>query len=381
MVDEAITPEVTETTVDIQPEEAIRNLMNYAFDVPETPVDIVEQVDENINTQHQENIPDNPTEPSAPQIDYNSFVKETFGKDTVEDVKAEWMELQALKSKPQTAEEIKFANEKSKRVYENLLAGNTKLVKKHLDAQELLEGVETMGDEQKLKLYIKLQNPLFSDKLVEEEYEELYNLDETAIEDHKLEREKIKLQQRKINDTVKAAEYFAQYSSKFELPEINKAPQQTIVDESYEAYKASMTSADEAYNNITVPKVNALKETDIPLKVNINDANNQMQFDVSIEPTKEDFIKAKEGALGIMNYITGKCYDKDGNLDATKLARIVLLNDNFDKYVQSAARQAVNAERKRVATQDAKGGASGARDYNVNGEKTELQKRMEFAFQ
>ena len=380
MVDEAIVTEVVEQSTEVSPEQAITDMMNYAFDVvPESPVETIINANENEETQQQEKVLNNTTETNAPQVDYNLFVKEIFGKETVDDVKAEWMELQALKAQPKTAEEIKFANEESKRVYENLLAGNTKLVKKHLDAQELLEGVDTMGDEQKLKLYIKLQNPLFSDKLVEEEYEELYNLDESAIEEHKLEREKIKLQQRKINDTVKAAEYFAQYSSKLELPEINKAPQQKIVDESYEAYKASMTSADEAYNNITVPKVNALKETDIPLKVSVNDANNQMQFDVSIEPTKEDFIKAKEGALGIMNYITGKCYDKDGNLDATKLARIVLLNDNFDKYVQSAARQAVNAERKRVATQEAKGGASGARDYNVNGEKTELQKRMEFA--
>jgi len=380
MVDEAIVTEVVEQSTEVSPEQAITDMMNYAFDVvPESPVETIINANENEETQQQEKVLNNTTETNAPQVDYNLFVKEIFGKETVDDVKAEWMELQALKAQPKTAEEIKFANEESKRVYENLLAGNTKLVKKHLDAQELLEGVDTMGDEQKLKLYIKLQNPLFSDKLVEEEYEELYNLDEFAIEEHKLEREKIKLQQRKINDTVKAAEYFAQYSSKLELPEINKAPQQKIVDESYEAYKASMTSADEAYNNITVPKVNALKETDIPLKVSVNDANNQMQFDVSIEPTKEDFIKAKEGALGIMNYITGKCYDKDGNLDATKLARIVLLNDNFDKYVQSAARQAVNAERKRVIALEATGGSSGQRNYDVNGEKTELQKRMEFA--
>lgn len=377
MAEEVSTPEVTpEQQAEILQQQEISNRMNYAFDViPEVPVDQPEQPP----IGNPEPAPPSPENIIAPSVDYNSFVKETFGKDSVDDVKAEWMELQALKTKAQTPEEIKFINEESKRVYENLLAGNFKELKKHLDAKELLADIDTMGEEQKLKLYIKLQNPLFSDKLVEEEYQEMYNLDETAVEEHKLEREKIKLQQRKIDDIVKAGEYFTKYQTKLELPEVTKSTQTTIVDESYEAYKASNAKADEAYTNITVPKVNALKETDIPLKISINDANNQMQFDVSIEPNKEDFTKAKQSALGIMNYIATQCYDQSGNLDATKLARIVLLNDNFDKYAQSIARQAVNAERKRVIELDAKGGGAGTRDYNVTGEKTELQKRMEFA--
>jgi hypothetical protein len=58
------------------------------------------------------------TTPITSTVDYTPFVKENFGVDTVDEVKAQWAELQALKANPPVPKEIEFANEESKKVHE-----------------------------------------------------------------------------------------------------------------------------------------------------------------------------------------------------------------------------------------------------------------------
>lgn len=297
-----------------------------------------------------------PTEVAAPAtaeevaVDASLYLKEQTGYEDWSQLKADIEAYKALKDKPQTQAELQFANEESRRIHEAILAGKTKEVREYLNAQELLGNVDTMNDEQRLKLFIKMQNPLFTDRLVEEEFKDQYSLDEENIDESKLERERLKLEQRKINDVKAANDYFTKYKTQIELPTIEKqvAQQQTTVDESYEAFKASNAKAVEDYNNVVLPAINALKESDVALNVNINDANNQMQFDVNVVPEKTDFDKAKNDAADFGTYIQKAFYDEKGNFLAAKLQKAILTYENFDKYAQSIARQAVNAERKRV---------------------------------
>jgi len=320
-----------------------------------------------------------PATPAEQVLDASDFLKTNFGWESIEAAKAE---LEKLRTTPTaTAAEIAFANEESKKLHQLLKEGKTKEVRNYLEAQELMTGLDTMADEQKLKLYIKMQNPKFDSELVDDEYNTFYKLNEDDYLDDpmKLRKERLRMEQRKENDINKANEYFSTYKQKIELPDI--LPQQSVVNSDYEDYKASTAKSLEDYNNITVPGINSLKETDIQLKASINDANNQMQFDVSVVPEREDFEKARQNSLSVFDYLTKTCYDQSGKFLPDRLARLVLLNDNFDKYAQSIARQAVNAERKRVISTDTRGNGGTQRDFNLAPvEQTELQKFEKMAF-
>lgn len=377
--------EAVETTTETQSQEqqtSIQELAAFAFNKP-TP----QQETSAINGEQAATTETATTEAAATTTtqteaavqapDFNAYLKEHFGVDNIETAKAEWQSLQELKAKSPSAED--FANEESKKIHELLRQGKTKEVGQWIQAQELLANVDTMASEQKLKLYIKMQNPRFDNELIEDEYNTLYtfNQDEATYMEPLAERkERLKLEQRIENDLQKAQEYFEQYKTKIQLPDIHKS----TIDEGYEAYKASNANATEAYNNVTVPAIKALKETDVPLNISINDANNKMQFDINIVPEPTDFESARQDSLSLDQFLAKTCYTEDGKFVPQNLQRIILLAKNFDKYGQSIARQAVNAERKRVIELETVGGGL-HRNFNTQVEPTELDALKQFAFQ
>ena len=93
---------------------------------------------------------------------------------------------------------------------------------------------------------------------------------------------------------------------------------------------------------------------------------------------KKDFDEAKKDALNFDKFIASINYDDKGNFKSESLISAIMKLKHFDKYVQSAARQAVNAERLRVKKKK-NGGGGLARDISVPVEKSEFQKQMDFA--
>ncbi len=307
-------------------------------------------------------------------VDANAYIKEQLGFDDWETAKTEIEKLKATQKA-----EIQFADEESKRIHELIRTGNKKAVSKYLQAQDLLEDSDSMNNEQKLKLYIRMQNPKFDKELIDDEYNSLYVLEEDSLSELEplaARKKRIQFEQRLESDVEKAQEYFSQYKQKIQLPEIQPATK--TIDEEYEAEKANNAKATEYYNNIMVPAIMALKESDVQLSFKVEDSNNQMNFPIVITPTKEDFEKAKQDSLSALQFLQKTSFDKDGKFLPQQLQKVILLAQNFDNYAQSIARQAVNEERKRVIAKEAPNG-NGSRDFNVNTEKTEFQKKMEYA--
>lgn len=318
-------------------------------------------------------------------VDPSVWVKNEFGFDSVDAIKAAIAELNELRGKANTPAEIAFANEEAKKMYTYLKEGKEDDLYSVLQGRQMVKNLETMNDEQKLKLYIKMQNPRFDEELIQDEYDSLYKLDENKfkndldeVDQLRLRKEKLRMQQRIENDVQKANEHFNQYKTKIELHDI--ATQNNNIDKEYEAYKASIAQSQESYEKVIVPSVNSLKETDVQFSVKVEDPNNQMQFEVSIAPDVNDFNEAKKESLDFYGYVSKTYYDDKGNFNAAKLNRAILLEKNFDKYAQSIARQAVNAERKRIIEKE-KGGGGVVRNFNVDQQQlTELQQEAARAF-
>ncbi len=325
-------------------------------------------------------------EGAAPQPqtpDYNAYVKETFGFENAEAAKAALKELEDFRAKPQTQQEIQFANEQSKKIHQLLKEGKDAEVYKYLDAQQKLSNLETMDIDQQLRLFYKMQNHLYDDELIDLKLKREYGFDEDDYKDAEgnvtdhvgLRLAKADAALKKQNDLQKAKEYFEAYKQKIELPDISTTQN---VDAEYEAYKASIASAQNTADNVMIPAIKALKETDVPFSFRVEDTNNSMNFDVSIVPEATDFEKARQDSLEGLDFFKKVAFE-NGKFMPQNLQRAILLYQNFDKYVQSAARQAVNAERKRVVDKETADGST-QRTYS-DVQPTELDSLAQFAFQ
>lgn len=319
-------------------------------------------------------------------VDPNEYIKEHLGFDNWEAAKSEIQRLRELQQNAQTPAEIKYANDQSKRWHEYIQQGKENELREALNARHQVSGIDTMSDENKVKLFIKMNNPMFDQELIDYQFQQNYGFDESAFKDENgvvtdplaYRYAKVAAMQKMQGDLAKANEFFNNYKSKIELPEINQ-PQAAIVDEAYEGYKARTATATEAYTKTIAPALQALTEADLNMAFNINDPDNQINFDFGITVDKTDFESAKEKSLYFSDWIEETFYDDKGNFQPKKLARAVLLERNFDKYVQTVARQAVNAERKRVIEKETPGVVK--KDFNISPEaQSELDKRMQMAF-
>ena len=315
-----------------------------------------------------------------PPFDVNAIIKEHTGYDSIDLLKAE---IESLKSANKEPQPITYAKEEAKKWHQYILEGKEEDLYKNLHARMQIKDADAMSDEQKLKLFIKLQNPLFDEELIDDEFSQLYKVDEAKfkndfdeVDNLSLRKEKLRTQQRIQNDVQKAAEYFQQYKSKIELPNI-QAQQQT--DEAYESFQASLQKEQELYTNVVVPGLQSVKEGDVQMNFSIDDVNNQMKFDLNIAVTPQDLDNAKKEALSIGQYLTKIGYDKDGKFLANRLVQMILRDQNFDKYAQTLARQAVNAERKRVVSANTPNNGYTQRDYTQE-DNSDLKKLEHFAF-
>jgi hypothetical protein len=320
-------------------------------------------------------------------IDPNEYIKEHLGFDNWDVAKTELQRLRELQQNAQTPAEIKFANEQAKRYHEYFVAGKEDELYQALHARQQVKGLDTMDDEKKIKLFIKMNNPMFDQELIDYQFQQDYGFDESRFKDENgvtidplaYRHAKVASMQRMQADLSKANEFFNNYKTKIELPEINQKPQNQAVDEAYEGYKARTANATEAYEKTIAPALQALKEADLNMAFNINDPDNQMQFDFGVTIDKADFDAAREDALSYTDYMEKAFYDDKGTFQPKKLARAILLERNFDKYVQTVARQAVNAERKRVIERETPGALK--KDFNVSPEvMNELDQKMKMAF-
>jgi len=312
-------------------------------------------------------------------IQNESEILKELGFASVNDIKSE---IEALKQKANNKQDnnFEFANDESKKMFMLLKEGKTSDLLSYLESQEKISKLDDMDSDSKLKLFYKMQLGI-DDDLVDLKMQREYGfdeskyideIDETVFDPKGYKLAKAEAEFKKNNDLEKAQSFFEQYKKKIELPDIGSFANE---DKEYQEYKASTAESRKFFDEVS-PKINALQIKDVPMNFSINDENNQMKFDVSIVPDEAAFNQAKQDSLAL-DVFKG-CYDANGVFNPTKLQRLALFANNLDNYVQSIARQAVNAERRRVISDNTPSNVR--RDYQVNVEPTELQMLEKIAF-
>ncbi len=364
---------VTETSYE---QKLQQNMMSFALDEnAPLPYDLTEKPNIEVVATPEQVVAQIPSN----NFDANQFAKDNFGLDTLEEAKAQWTALQELKSNPPKpvydAEQIKQAYsilDKQERLGALLEADVTTANAPQIIKESFKEKYKGLTQDQidyKFnKSYGLPKEPMQSNMDTDEEFEEILSSWKMKCKDIEMDM--------LIEANVLKPE-LAKIKEELKLPEIES--QGLSKDENFEAYKASSAAASKQANEVIIPAINSLKVQDVNFGFKVDDANNNMQFDLSLTPTAEDFEKARQDSLSFDNFVASICYDENGNFNSKALMELVLLHNNKDKYIQSIARQAVNEERKMRIAKETGNPNLLNRDFNVNTEKTELQKQMDLA--
>jgi hypothetical protein len=276
--------------------------------------------------------PVTPEPPAAGQdspaaTDFDAIIKEkTGGKFEKLD------DLLKLSDKP-TAEEIKFENEESRKVFEYLKQGKIDEVSTFLAQQQYLKNVDTFSGEELLRLKIQMTMPELSNEEIIDEYNdqvEKYGLDikkEDFLSDDDYTKAVRKAQRRLKADLSGFVEDVKAFRSELKLPDLptTQAPaQKSELDQLVEKI------ASEAGQNIS------------PLQ-NIK-LSSTVDKDVQVEHSfLIDEQQRSEASKVVTNYWADfkNRYSKEGGaIDYSALQRDIIIRDNFEKIVAAAAKEA-----------------------------------------
>lgn len=321
--------------------------------------------------------------PPASIVDYNAYVKENFGFETVEEAKANLAELRALKEA--APKPIEYANEESKRVHELLLAGKVKEVKAIYDLQEKLETVDTLTAEDAIKLHIEQANKHYKKADIQDVFEEKYTYPEKPVQgdieedsDFAKREERYTQSVEKINrrierDAVTAKDELSKLKSEIKLPEIQSTSNPEL--DELAAYKEDIKKADDNHK-IVVDAVSKISEKDISLQLNFNDEAKKVKFDISYQGDKDGVEKAKVSASNYVDFLSQNYYQEDGSLLAGKLTSDIYFLQNRDKIITEAINQAVNETMLQIARNQKNIGDGFQRNFNIV-QPSEIEKLKE----
>jgi len=374
MVEEQLQEELAAEIVEKTPEQVLFE-KNMAFALGDIP-------QEEQQEQHQQQAEavveknDSESQKEVPSFDVNNYIKEKFGFENEEAALAEITALKNAKEEKELAE-LRFANEEMKKIYEYAANGKEEELQEYFSKRAVIKNIENKTPDEKLKLYIKLQNPLFDEELIEDEYKSLYEVDEESskfldedynVDKIKLKKEKIRVQQRIATDVELAKKFFEQYKTQIDLPKITKE------DEEYEAWKASVSNQSKTKDEV-IEAYSKFKPEDLSIKTKFVDEANKQSFDLSFSPDKESFEEVKKLVCDDELYYK-QYFNEDGSPNRSKFIKDVYIARNFEKIAQQIALQAKNEVMRWYINKETSN--NGGMVFSPE-QQSEFQKKMEMA--
>lgn len=313
--------------------------------------------------------PETPATPAQPEVvDYDVFLEQHFGVKSVDEIKGRLSELETLRKTPPTPAEIKYANEESRRYAEYISAGKEDELRESLNARAQVKALETMNDAEKLKLYIKMNNPLYDPELVDAVYARNYTFNEAQFKDDEgnikdplaYRLAKVDALQKQQSDLTTANNFFAQYKSKIELPQIQSAP--SVNPEEQQRQQQAIETATRELKD----SVSKVTDKEVAFDFKFNDEANKLEVLVNYVPDQDTLKAAKEALLNWDEFMSKNFSKPDGSPDIPKfLQRLSILVDP-NKFATENTISTINAERRRFLMQEKNITVPGQRQFIQN---------------
>jgi hypothetical protein len=290
-----------------------------------------------------------PKQPDAP-----AAFKREFGIDAAA-AKAEWEALRKLKEQPaqSTAQEIQWANDESKRLFDLLKEGKRDDVREVLNQQWQIERLEKLPIEnasqaaEVLKTNLQFKNKNLSPDDIQFMVEETYakpkrpsqSIDE-ADEDYQerlsqWEQQVQRIERKMIIDAKLAQNELPSYKSQIVLPDIEKAPEQQsqpnqdeLAAKNQQFMENFKRALESNYQNFKGFAVTA-KDGDVQLPISYN-----------ITPEEQAASKQMLESFNVNEFLDQRWFDQNGNPNITQMQEDLYLLQNRDKILESIANEA-----------------------------------------
>jgi len=296
-------------------------------------------------------------------FDEDTYLKTNFGWESQAAAKAEVERLRALEKTPR--EEIKFANDESKRIFDLIKGGKVKEVRDYLDRQDRLDRLTTYdlskADQaaEILKSHLQFKNPDLTprevDRIISRKFtfpaKPANNLDLTPEENQaaiqEWENKVREVEEDMIIEAKLVRPELAQFKSELALPDINYVDP-TIAEaqqKELQEWQANRTNYLKALND-------DLKNfTGFSVKYKDNDVEYAVPYGVTPEE-----LTALKGELSDFNrdkFLDERWFDQDGKPKVAEIASDIYFLKNKDKILQkmvneSAAQLLVQVKKQRA---------------------------------
>lgn len=302
------------------------------------------------------------TNESQSQVDYNAFVKETFGYETLDEAKTEFEQLKKLKEETPSQT---FANDESKVFYQALLEGKTDEVLDYLSNQKKIEKLAT-GEvnantaEEIVKLTIKEKNKTLTEDEVDFMFNERFSVPKKPIQSVSESDDEYQERLSEWEEKAQLVQKRLIIEAKMSQPEISKLKSELVLPSIQNANQISAEKEQEELQiNAEIRKqFEQSLETEYKsfsgFNVTFKDENAGIEIPISYVPTEEEKVTLKNELSDFdhTEYFGNRWFSEDGKPNVKNMMADKYFLENKEKIMQKVANEAAQQMRlKMIAMQ------------------------------
>ena len=296
------------------------------------------------------------------QVDYNQFVKETFGYETLDEAKAEFEQLKKLKEE---APSQNFANDESKTLYQAWLEGKKDEVLDYLSSQKKIEKLAT-GEvnantaEEIVKLTIKQKNKNLTDDEVDFMFNERFAVPAKPVQRADEYEEDYNARLAEWEEKAQVAQKRLIIEAKMSQPEIEKLKSELVLPNIQNANQISPEQEQEELrmNEEIRKQFEQSLETEYKsfdgFNVTFKDETAGIEIPISYVPTEEEkaTLKNELSDFDHTEYFGNRWFSADGKPQIKNMMADKYFLENKEKIMQKVANEAAQQMRlKMIAMQ------------------------------
>ena len=296
------------------------------------------------------------------QVDYNQFVKETFGYETLDEAKAEFEQLKKLKEE---APSQNFANDESKTLYQAWLEGKKDEVLDYLSNQKKIEKLAT-GEvnantaEEIVRLTIKQKNKSLTDDEVDFVFNQQFSIPAKPVQRADEYEEDYNARLAEWEEKAQVVQKRLIIEAKMSQPEIEKLKSELVLPNIQSANQISPEQEQEELrmNEEIRKQFEQSLETEYKsfdgFNVTFKDETAGIEIPISYVPTEEEkaTLKNELSDFDHTEYFGNRWFSADGKPQIKNMMADKYFLENKEKIMQKVANEAAQQMRlKMIAMQ------------------------------
>lgn len=296
-------------------------------------------------------------------FDESEYLKTNFGWESAESAKAELERLRGLEKTPR--EDLKFANDESKRIFDLIKSGKTKEVRDYLDRQDRLDRLTTYdlskADQAAdiLKAHLQFKNPDLTPREIDRIISRKFTFPTKPANNLDLTPEENQAAIQEWENKVREVEEDMIIEAKLVRPELAAFKSELVLPDIHHVDPAAAEAQQKELQEWQTNRANYLKLLNDDLKnftgYSVKYKDNDVEFAVpyGVQPEELTALKGELSDFNRDKFLDERWFDKDGKPRIAEIASDIYFLKNRDKILQkmvneSAAQLLVQVKKQRA---------------------------------